>query len=237
MDLQDNGVSPETGDDLSVEGQDQVDNVNSNMVPYSRFQQVLSERNEKDAMIARLNNQLIETTTKFASMATPQGTAPTDPTSFETVDQLVDHIKNNVVNKTIEERIKPIQDQYTQQVYSSNLESYFGKNQEAAQLRNEMNQYVDKVSSERKAVIAKAIASGDTSPLDEVFWTIKGQRQQELQGQATTQAGNESRTAQVPSSFKTIRAPENSLLEAKKQSLESGNFRGFFSEIAKNQFG
>lgn len=205
-------------------------------VPYSRFKEVNDEKKSLQDQVNRLTSQMTEIVSRFQS-GSNSNNADTNlsnkPPVFDTVDELVSHIERNAESK-INSELAPLKQQIAINNYVSNLDKYFSGNPDAQNMRDKMDEYTTGFNESRRSQFINAISSGDTSVLDEIYYTVSAKNGSEIKNMARESVAEQAKTALSPKSARVVKNLEPSLSDHFKQGIETRNFKGYFDELAKN---
>jgi hypothetical protein len=199
-------------------------------VPYERFSQVNAEKNTLKQELEQqraLNNQLSQNVNEYLES---QKTQNVEPSPIETVDDVM-----SFINKEIDNRVKPIEEQRKQETYVNNVNNFFSSDKEASGIRDQIDSYYNNLPSYRKEGIVEAVSRGDVSVLNEIKNTVAMQHNINLKNMASEAVSNTSAKTLSPNANKVVRETAPGLSDLVSQGKKEGNFDGFFSQYVNSQ--
>lgn len=227
------GSDPITSVEVNNEAPNQEADANSsdqqqehNSVPYQRFQEVNAQKNEYkqqlDQTIANINEYMA------SQNATNQQSVQEEPVgNIETVEDVL-----ALVDKKVQEKIAPIQKQRQDEMYTNTVKSYFSSNQEASQLKDQIDSYYDSLPDYRKKSIYEAVSFGDTSVLDEIKNTVSVQHNSNLMDMTNSAVAKDVAMAASPQNTKKNVVNQPTLTDIKDSGKKSGDFGSYFKAFA-----
>jgi len=201
-------------------------------VPYDRFSQVNSEKNDLKKKLEEqrsINNQLSQNVNQYLETQNAQVTQATQDPQIETVDDVMSYI-----NKEIDNRVKPIEDQRKQETYVNNVNNFFTGDKEASGMRDQIDTYYNNLPSYRKEGIVDAVSRGDVSVLNELKHTVAMQHNNNLKNMATESVQADIGKTLSPNANKVVREQQASSSSLIAKGKKEGNFGEFFSQFIKD---
>ncbi len=201
-------------------------------VPYDRFSSVNAEKNELKQKLEQanaLNQQLSQNMNQYLESQNTQATQ--EPEMPETVEDVM-----SFINKEIDNRVKPIEEQRLRENITNNVNNYFSQDKEAAAVKDQMDQYYDNLPSYRQQAILDSVSRGDVSVLNEIKHTVALQHNTNLKNMATESANNEANKTLTPGANKIVRETAPGMNDLISEGKKTGNFDNFFSQFV-NQAG
>ena len=107
-------------------------------VPYTRFQEVIQQKNEMAQRLAAYEAQQAQ----MQQSAVNANAAP----QINTVDDLLNVVRQDVRNELEQayaSKLKPIEDQFQRTNLVTNVERYYANQPEASKIRGQIDQYFD----------------------------------------------------------------------------------------------
>jgi hypothetical protein len=210
--------NPEMGQNI-----EQIQPQAQGAIPYSRFKEVIAQKNELANKIAQYEQMLNQ----------PQAQNP-GQSQVNTVDDLlgvVDKLVEQKLNQAYEQKLKPVESYMQSTQFNSNVERYFG-DPAKAQVRAEMDAYTATLDPQSQQFLKQQIMAGNTRMLDAIHYQILAEKGQFVQQQANQQAQGMASIAQQPQPFRVVRQGDPTLQDIKQNALQSGNFKNFFAAIS-----
>jgi hypothetical protein len=217
--------NPEMGQNIEQTVQPQ----SQGAIPYSRFKEVIGQKNELAAKIAQYEQILANQAVQQPAYQQPQS-AP----QINTVDDLLGVVQSLVdqkLNQAYETKLKPVEGYMQNSQFTSNVERYFS-DPAKAQVRAEMDAYTASLDPQSQEFLKQQIRVGNTRMLDAIHYQILAEKGQSVQQQANQQAQGMANIAQQPQPFRVVRQGDPTLQDIKQNALQSGNYKNFFAAIA-----
>ena len=196
-------------------------------VPYNRFSEVNARKNELEkqsiedqALIKSLSqnvNEYLETNKAPESNEDPQ---------IETIDDVMSYI-----NKAVDSRVKPIEEQRLIETYTNNVESFFSSNKDAESMRGQIDEYYNNLPSYRRESIVTAISKGDTSVLNEIKNTVALQHNKNITNMTQEAVLNDATRTMSPNASKIVKESKPGFSDLIKKGKETGNFDSVISQF------
>lgn len=216
-------VKEEATQDVVADDSNQQNKV-PEAIPYDRFQQVNSEKNEYKQKYDELQGQISE------YLRTHNATAQNNVDEEPVIEDIKD--LTAYMDRKVQEYVAPLQQQQLQQNYNSNLENFFASDLKAKELKEEIDSYYRGLPENDRINIANAVASGNMSRLNEIRAFVAEQRNNNLQTMANEAVQGEVNKAFSPQATKVVRQGDPTPSDLIKKGKETGNFNDFFRTLA-----
>ena len=196
-------------------------------VPYNRFKEVNDEKKKTAEENAFLKGQL-EALTKQAE--TEVAETPAEDLGDMTVESFKSEIDKGVQEK-IAEAIKPFQEKVLAQTYNQNVNSFLHSNPEAKEMWDQIQDYTNNLSDKQKRHVVESVVDGDTTPLKQIFHTVKSENASQTGEMVQNQVKEEANQAFSPRPVRT-RKVETSIDDTIKNAKETGDFSAYWRTLA-----
>ena len=197
-------------------------------VPYDRFSQVNSEKNdykEKYEQQVAINNEHLNNANQFMQAQAPQA----ETAQIDSVEDLM-----KAVDLKVNEATQSYRDQQHLQSLNMNKDAYFNGNPEAKALETQILDLYKSKPTYMQAAIDHAVSMGDTSVLDEMKNTVALQHNGNVKNMANEAALKDANKTLSPTAHKVVKETGGrTKAELLAHGKKTGDFSGIFGGLIK----